>query len=109
MNIEQEVYHNLPAVSKLLALPEVRSLIDLHGKELITFSIRNTLDHFRTSINKGTPAPAIEQIIVKVKELINLSAGRSLKKVINATGVIIHTNLGRSPFGKEMLNDSSKF
>jgi len=87
-------------------MPEVRSLIDLHGKELITFSIRNTLDHFRTSINKGNPPASYEQIFNMVNDRINISAGRSLKKVTNATGIIIHTNLGRSPFGADMLNDS---
>jgi len=106
MNIKPEAFQSLPAVSKLLALPEVRSLIDLYGKELITFSIRNSIDHFRTTINKGGNPPSNEQIIEMVKDLIKLSSERSLKKVVNATGVIIHTNLGRAPFGNEMLQDS---
>jgi L-seryl-tRNA(Ser) seleniumtransferase len=106
MNNKTGAYQSLPAVNKLLALPEVKSLIDSHGKELILFSIRNALAYFRTSINKGNPPPSPEEILQKIHSLCAFSGGRSLKKVINATGIIIHTNLGRSPYGIDILNDS---
>jgi L-seryl-tRNA(Ser) seleniumtransferase len=106
MSTKPEAFKSLPAVTKLLVLPEVKSLIARHGKELITFSIRNTLEHFRTSISKGHPPPSTGQILDKIQSAVRLCGSRSLKKVVNATGIIIHTNLGRSPFGDNLLNDS---
>jgi len=106
MSANQEAYKSLPAVDKLLSNPEVKLLLSQHGKELVLFSIRNALNHFRDSITKGLPPPSTLQIIDKTKCLINLFGSRSLKKVFNATGVIIHTNLGRSPYGENLLNES---
>ncbi len=106
MTTNKEVFKNLPAVDKLLCLPEVRLLIDNYGKELVIFSIRNTIELFRTAIHKGSQPPTHNQILDKINSLINLCGNRSLKRVINTTGIIIHTNLGRSPFGESMINDS---
>jgi L-seryl-tRNA(Ser) seleniumtransferase len=106
MNTQPEARKSLPAVSKLLELPEVKLLIDCHGKELVLFSIRNTIDHFRRLITPSAPLPTVDDIISRVKILTTLSSQRSLTKVINATGIIIHTNLGRAPFGHDLLYES---
>ena len=106
MKSNPEDFKSLPAVDKLLNLPEVKLLISTYGKELVIFSIRNSIEYFRTLINKGIPAPSINDVIEKVKFIISLSGQKSLTKVINATGIIIHTNLGRAPFGEDILNDS---
>jgi L-seryl-tRNA(Ser) seleniumtransferase len=106
MRPNQEAFKSLPAVDKLLVSPEVKLLLSHHGRELVLFSIRNALDFFRNSISKGLLPPTSAQIIDKVESFINLSCGRSLKKVYNATGVIINTNLGRAPYGESLLNES---
>jgi L-seryl-tRNA(Ser) seleniumtransferase len=106
MSSIKEAFKSLPAVDKLLANPEVKLLLSLHGRELVLFSIRNALDYFRNSISKGDSPPTPTQIIEKVSTFIKLFGGRSLKKVYNATGVIIHTNLGRAPYGENLLNES---
>ncbi|HNW97478.1 MAG TPA: L-seryl-tRNA(Sec) selenium transferase [Bacteroidales bacterium] len=106
MKPKPEDFKTLPAVDKLLNLPEVVSLISIYGKELVIFSIRSSLDFFRTSINKGNPPPSQNEIFDKIEFFIRLCGHRSLRKVINATGVIIHTNLGRAPFGDALINDS---
>lgn len=99
---------NLPGVDKLLCLSEIKSLIDKYGKELVTYSIRKTLEKYREDIKKGSKAPEISEIISLIRFETNHILNGSLKPVINASGVIIHTNLGRSPFGKEMLNEVSE-
>jgi len=106
MNTKPEVYKSLPAVSRLLTLPEVKLLIDRFGDELVKFAIRHSIEYFRSSVNKGNPAPTPAQIVEKINSIIALCGNRSLKKVINASGIIIHTNLGRAPFGKDLLQDS---
>ncbi|PKP22265.1 MAG: L-seryl-tRNA(Sec) selenium transferase [Bacteroidetes bacterium HGW-Bacteroidetes-21] len=105
MKSNKEDYKRLPAVDKLLSSPEVKSLISKHGKELVTFAIRQSLLHFRDNISNGQPAPDDKAITEKILSLIMVSGSRSLKKVYNATGVIIHTNLGRAPYGEFLLND----
>jgi L-seryl-tRNA(Ser) seleniumtransferase len=106
MKSKQEDFKTLPAVDKLLNLPEVKLLISNFGKELVIFSIRNSINHFRTSITKGNSPPSSKDILDKVRFFIHLSGHRSLINVINATGIIIHTNLGRAPFGEYLINDS---
>jgi len=106
MKSKPEDYKSLPAVDKLLNLPEVKLLISTYGKELVIFSIRSSLDHFRININKGLPPPSVNDVLDKVQLFIRLCGHRSLTKVINSTGIIIHTNLGRAPFGEYLLNDS---
>ena len=106
MSSKQEAYQSLPAVDKLLAMPEVSALLPTHGRDLVIHSIRSALQHFRTSIAKGNPAPSQPKLLEKILSIVQQLSGRSLKRVINATGVVIHTNLGRSPFDAEMLTQS---
>ncbi len=106
MSPNQEAFKSLPAVDKLLSNTEVKLLLSLHGKELVLFSIRNTLDFFRISITKGSLPPTNPQILEKIKSFIQLFGGPNLKRIYNATGIIIHTNLGRTPYGESLLNES---
>ena len=106
MSTKSEDFKSLPAVDKLLVNPEVKLLISSHGKELVLCAIRNSLEHFRISISKGKSPPSLFEVLEKTNSLIKLLGNRSLKKVYNATGIVIHTNLGRSPFGESLLNDS---
>lgn len=108
MSQNQEAFKSLPAVDKLLSNAEVKLLLSQYGKELVLFSIRNTLDFFRITITKGLPPPTTPQIIEKIKNFIPLFGERSLKSVYNTTGVIIHTNLGRAPYGENLLSESYK-
>lgn len=108
MNSNPEAFRRLPAVNTLLALPEVRTCICEYGNEVITFSIRQALSFFREKIKQGSPPPTLAEISEKILAFSKLFAGKSLKKVINATGVIIHTNIGRAPFGEHLLADSSE-
>ncbi len=102
----QKALQSLPAVDKLLLHPEVLNLITSHGKETVIFAIRQSVDFFRHRIQAGHKPPDETDVIDKLKDIINLLTGRSLKKVINATGITIHTNLGRVPYGKTLLNEA---
>lgn len=106
MNPKQEAFQSLPAVDKLLAHAEVNLMLSRHGKDVVMFALRNALQYFRTQIEKGLSRPSEVQVVDKAKMLIQILETKSLKRVYNATGVIIHTNLGRAPFGSDLLNDS---
>ena len=90
----------LPAVSRVLALGQVADLARLHGPGLVTDLVREEIERLRQEILAGEAAPrGIEPATVAARvtsALARLLAPRP-RAVINATGVVIHTNLGRAP------------
>ncbi|MBC8444625.1 MAG: L-seryl-tRNA(Sec) selenium transferase, partial [Chloroflexi bacterium] len=88
---------SLPSVDVLLQDPALRALIEAHGRELAVEAIRASLADARRSILDGHPAPSPGALLVWIGELVQASVRPTLRPVINATGVVIHTNLGRAP------------
>jgi len=105
MKSNLEELKNLPAVDRLLHNPEIKSLIEIYNRELIRISINNTLQFFRKKIKNKESIPTIELIIEKVKSDIQNITDKKLRSIINATGIIIHTNLGRAPFNNEIIKE----
>lgn len=106
MSISLEAYKSLPAVDKLLGNSAIKEQIDVCGRETVLFAIRKTLESQRNLIKTGTFPPKESEIIAEICETVKTIAEPSLKKVINATGVIINTNLGRSPISKKALTEA---
>lgn len=106
MSDHKEAYKGLPGVDRLLASAELQPLLSLYGKELVTYTIRQTLETFRNQIREQKISVDWPEIIENIKMNLRTLGGRHLRKVYNASGVIIHTNLGRAPFSPEMLHDS---
>lgn len=96
-------HQNIPSVNSLLNLPEIQKQIQLYGKEFVVFAVRKTLFEIRSGKKESSGSLLIQQ---KVINLIKHIRGKSLKPVINATGIIIHTNLGRAPIGKSTWTES---
>ncbi|PYP43250.1 MAG: L-seryl-tRNA(Sec) selenium transferase [Gemmatimonadetes bacterium] len=86
----------LPAVDALLAEPDVAALLTAHPRGLVLRAVRDTLEHAR--VNDGA-APA-EGWHAAVAAQVQRLAAPSLVPVINATGVVLHTNLGRAPLAR---------
>jgi len=97
---------SLPGIDSLLNLSRVKLLIEEYGRDLAVYALRKTIATFRTRISKGETLPSAEEIVDEAEKKIHCIFSGSLKPVINATGVIIHTNLGRVSFGKELLYDT---
>lgn len=108
MEIDKSAYlRNLPAVHELLQHPRIQEYLKTYSKELIVEAVRFTLNQKREQILKSNLPPQIEQkdlIPLIEKEIIRITRPH-LRPVINATGVILHTNLGRAPLGKEVLRN----
>ena len=83
----------LPAVEALLEGPGVAPLLAAHPRALVVRAVRETVDAARAS---GGAAPA-EGWDAAVRTAVARLAAPSLAPVINATGVVLHTNLGRAP------------
>jgi L-seryl-tRNA(Ser) seleniumtransferase len=101
----QEELRKIPGVDKLLHEPALAKLSGEVGSELVTYSIRLVLEAEREKVFNGESANNLPEIIREVKKHIHRITGYSFKPVVNATGIILHTNLGRAPLGKELLKE----
>ena len=91
---KNELLRNLPAVDAVLREPAARTLISDHGRSSVTVAVQDALAEVRQSILNGkTPAGSPNSLLETAARLLS---GRGLKRVVNATGVVLHTNLGRS-------------
>ncbi|HVN55500.1 MAG TPA: L-seryl-tRNA(Sec) selenium transferase [Anaerolineaceae bacterium] len=87
----------LPSVDQLLQTQEATELIAHYGRGLTLEAIRQTLEGVRASHSPGEPLPDRPILLIKAKEMLDKWVQPSLIPVVNATGVILHTNLGRAP------------
>ena len=88
-------FRSLPSVSSLLADPEIRSAARLSDDSLVLL-LREALAWARTALHRGERVTAPQIRTRVLDELRELDRPR-LAKILNATGVIVHTNLGRTP------------
>jgi L-seryl-tRNA(Ser) seleniumtransferase len=90
-------YRKLPAVDALLREPAIALLAAEHGLDPVTAAIRSLLAGARQAIAQGQPAPPQAGWPARIAAELASAEAPSLRPVINATGVIVHTNLGRAP------------
>ena len=101
-----KITRKIPAVGTLINKPEIKPLIETYGRELVTYSLRKVIDTFRAALPTGeTAALDIDTIVAEISALMEKITTPSLRPIINATGVILHTNLGRAPLGKKIQED----
>jgi L-seryl-tRNA(Ser) seleniumtransferase len=90
---------DLPSVEELLQTKNAAELIARFGRPLTLTAIRETLDKIRARFSSGaiTVLPLHDLILAQTDSLLISWIKPTLRSVINATGVILHTNLGRAP------------
>jgi L-seryl-tRNA(Ser) seleniumtransferase len=91
---------DLPSVDRLLNDAEQARLIERFGRDLVTQAIRAELAELRSRLQLEEELPASEPILSNVEARLVDWLAPSLVPVINATGVIVHTNLGRAPLSE---------
>ncbi len=89
-------YRHLPSLDALLARPDVLPLITQFGREPVRDEARDLLNDIRADIRTGAAPPDADAIAARLQDRIRAHLAPSLIPVINATGVIVHTNLGRA-------------
>jgi L-seryl-tRNA(Ser) seleniumtransferase len=94
-------FRDLPSVSRLLAHRRLRPLTSLMPEATVTELVRGQLDQARQAIAAGQQCPPTEVLVESILARADLLLRPTLRPVINATGVIIHTNLGRAPLSAE--------
>ena len=96
-------FRNIPSVDKLLSELKINRLEELYPHDLIVDLVRKHLEQERQSIAQGNPCTPINEIVDSVCAQVQALAQPSLRPIINATGVILHTNLGRAPLSRETV------
>ena len=96
-------FRSLPGVERLLSDARLAALAGAYSREAVTGLVRRSLDDAREGIKKGQSAPGHDQIVGAVLELAARSWRPWPRRVINATGVVLHTNLGRSPLSRAAI------
>ncbi|HEY81189.1 MAG TPA: L-seryl-tRNA(Sec) selenium transferase [Caldilineae bacterium] len=96
-------YRQLPGLDALLSRPALRELIARFGRDSVRDEARSLLDDARAAIRSGQIPPSQDELVVRLQDRVRNAFAPSLLPVINATGVIVHTNLGRA-----LLSDAAK-
>lgn len=88
----------LPSVDALLKHPHLATSLETYGRPLTIAAVRNVLQYARSNlVRSGGSAPEQDALARDAMLWISKQTKPTLRPVINATGVIVHTNLGRAP------------
>jgi len=104
-----ELFRQLPSVDELTRNPALRPLLSADGQVAVADAARAVLSRLRQEIAEGALTAeglnlALSGLAGAVERQLREALGYSLRPVINATGVILHTNLGRAPLGSSALD-----
>ena len=104
------ILRKIPAVDELLASPRIRDLLAAHPRWAVLEAVRDVLTDRRRRVLRGEVSPeaaetllAPDAIQAAVARAVPEKAGPSFIPLINATGVVLHTNLGRAPLAADAL------
>jgi L-seryl-tRNA(Ser) seleniumtransferase len=107
-NSKSELYSQLPSVDELVRGPDLAQLAAQEGQVTIADAARVVLARLREEINGGLDAGALTLALSGIADAVEREVRRalqySLRPVINATGVILHTNLGRAPLALSTID-----
>ena len=98
-----EKLRGLPQVQSLLELPQARGLVEAFSHQALTAALRRVLDEVRLELRHGgsRDVPESAKLLQRATEILERGQRPALRRVINATGIILHTNLGRAPLAAE--------
>ncbi|MFC2007183.1 L-seryl-tRNA(Sec) selenium transferase [Chloroflexota bacterium] len=96
-------FRNLPSVEKILSDKRITQLGESYPRDLLLSLTRQKIERERTAIVNGKPCSSLDEIVAAVSARVQSLEKPSLRPVINASGVILHTNLGRAPMSREAI------
>ncbi len=104
---ENQLLRVLPSVDEILSVEVTQDLIAKRGRRTVVEMVRLLLAEKREELAKDTAGASrlaeitrsalLEELVVKLGEAAEAESRSGVRRVINATGVVIHTNLGRAP------------
>ncbi len=100
---DQSPYRLLPSVSLVMHQPGIAELTARYTRDAVLALARDVLTHVRTAIASDGTIPSLDALVGRIRQRAASEWQIGPGKVINATGVILHTNLGRAPLSDEAL------
>jgi L-seryl-tRNA(Ser) seleniumtransferase len=99
---KRDLLRGLPAVDAVLRAGDGPALVERHGRAAVTAAVREALAEARSGILAGGSLHVSEGEVLRTAA--GILAGRGLRRVVNATGVVLHTNLGRSVLSERAMD-----
>ena len=99
---------NIPSVSELLESPRLKTLVDRISHNVVVSTVRNVLDEVRGEVQNAAAErtlPSVSDLAERIARRVMDSEKPSLRPVINATGILLHTNLGRAPLADVAVDE----
>jgi len=96
-------YQLLPSVEKVLSDQRIQELVESYSRQSVLELVRAKLGDARNAISNGTDVPPFDELIEAIEEQASARWRSWPTHVINATGVILHTNLGRAPLSHDAI------
>jgi L-seryl-tRNA(Ser) seleniumtransferase len=93
----------IPSVARLLEAPVTAALLARYRREHVVATIRTVLGELRGAVATSAAVPAPEDLLARVRSRLEAGSAPRLAPVVNATGVVLHTNLGRAPLAAEAV------
>ncbi len=93
----------IPSIEEILQSEKLRDYISSLSRPLVTRVSRRVVEEVRKEISRKRVSFSREEILERIVEELEILSISTLKPVINGSGVIIHTNLGRAPIGEDVL------
>jgi L-seryl-tRNA(Ser) seleniumtransferase len=87
----------LPNMDVLLGHPELVERVATFGRSSVVGAAREALERSRQAVGDGAPVPGVDELAARVAGALDELLARRTRAVVNATGVVLHTNLGRAP------------
>ncbi len=103
MNVDQEQLRLLPSVDELVQSSAGQQLVHQYSRSMTLRAVRASIAQARAQIHDGALCPSSGELLVEAEHILEREQRPNLRAVINATGVIINTNLGRAPLSQEAL------
>jgi L-seryl-tRNA(Ser) seleniumtransferase len=95
--MNEDPRRGLPKMDVLLGRPELAERVAVFGRGPVVGAAREALEASRRAVAGGRPVPGVEELVARVAGALDGALARRTRGVVNATGVVLHTNLGRAP------------
>ncbi len=96
-------FRHLPSVDRVLSDERIKRLGETYPHDLLVKLTRQCLEEARRAIAAGNQSSSVDEIVESVCQRVKFLESPTPRPVVNATGVILHTNLGRAPLSREAI------
>ncbi len=91
----------IPSVSAVLEDPRVKTLIAAHTRSVVVEAIQEALEDLRADVGSAGRPPGLDEVVAAVEDVLRITEQDRIRPIVNATGIILHTGLGRAVLPKQ--------